>query len=123
MPVPLTPYPPSRWMVLNFSASTAAQFPTDGQGGTTTTASSSALFGAQKVIITGIATLATPGVASTLTFVNMGVTDLFPYSISTNAAADRTTPPLWIELKHGFGVRAAVTDATLRVLVSYIHAN
>jgi len=110
-------------MVLDFSASTAAQFPTNGQGGTTTTASSSALFGAQKVIITGIAILAAPAAASTLTLVNMAGTDLFPYSISSNAAADRTTPPLWIELKHGFGVKAAVTDANLRVLVSYIHAN
>lgn len=123
MPVPLTPYPPSRWMVLDFSASNAAQFPTNGQGGTTTTASSSGVFGAQKVIITGIAILATPTAASTITFVNMAGTDLFPYGISLNAAADRTTPPLWIELKNGFGVRAAATDATLRVLVSYIHAN
>lgn len=123
MPVPLTPYPPSRWMVLDFSASTAAQFPTNGQGGTTTTSSSSALFGAQKVIITGIAILAIPTGASTITFVNMGGADLFPYSMTANAAADRTTPPLWIELKNGFGVRAAATDLTLRVLVSYIHAN
>jgi len=121
MPVPLTPYPPSRWMVLDFSASAAAQYPTNGQGGTTTTAASSALFGSQKVIITGIVTLVPA--TQTLTFVNMSGTPLFTWGVSVNAAADRATPPLWIELKHGFGVSSAAVDATLRVLVSYIPAN
>lgn len=123
MPVPLTPYPPSRWMVLDFTASAAAQFATNGQGGTTTTAASSALFGAQKVIITGIVVLATPAVAQTLTFTNMSGTGLFTFTVPTSVAADRVTPPMWIELKHGFGVSSSGTEATMRVLVSYVHAN
>lgn len=123
MPVPLTPYPPSRWMVLDFSASAAVQYPTNGQGGTTATNTLSALFGAQKVIITGITVLVTPTAASTLTFTNMSGSALFTYGVSVNVAADRATPPMWLELKHGFGVSAGATDATMRILVSYIHAN
>lgn len=115
----------SRFMVLDFSASAAVQYPTNGQGGASTNSALSCVKLAQKVIITGISVTTLGAADRTITITNAdGTVDILPFQVRINSAADRHTPPNWdIELDRGFGVKCDATDATMKVLVSFIQVN
>lgn len=116
---------PSRFVNFDFSGSAAVQFPTNGQGGATPTASLSQLFLAQNVEITGVMVSVPPLADLTVTFTNAaGTTDLFPMSIRTSTSADRCTPPNWeVPVNGGFGVKSSATDAQMRLTVFYRYIN
>lgn len=118
----------SRWMIATFvnaDGTTTKRYPTDGQGGSTTTASASALAAARKVILTGIYVLAYDTAAdATLRFVDAAGADIagLLYTIRNSAAAEKGRSRMGIEIDGGFGVRmaAAVTAGqTVQVIISY----
>lgn len=111
---------PSRFANFDF-VDAAVRYPTNGQGGATTTPTLSQLFLARNVEITGVMVSVPPLIDTTITFTNAdGTVDLFPMMIRTSTSADRCTPANWeVPVNGGFGVRAAVPDAQIRVMVLY----
>ncbi len=121
-------------MLLDFSSSAAARYPTDGQGGCTTPGAGptgSMLKASRKVIVTGIFALTPPTADVTLSLVHLnnpnGVADgtLFPnasqplqYIARSAAAGERGGPVEW-EIDEGFGVQASATDATAKIMVTF----